>query len=421
VWNPQAVLNAKRILLIVTGGIAAYKTPDLVRQLIKAGARVRCVMSKSAEQFVTPLALASVSGDKVYTDLFSLTDEHEMGHINLSREADVILVAPATANTLAKMAHGLADNLVSTLLLATDKPVLAAPAMNVRMWEHVATRSNVELLKMRGVKMIGPDEGEMACGEWGEGRMAEPEDIVLALSAFFNACAPLSGYSAVVTSGPTVEAIDPVRYIANRSSGKQGHAIAQALHDLGAHVTLISGPVNLPDPNGVKTVHVESARDMQRAVDDVLPTDIAVCVAAVADWRVDGAASQKLKKDAASSNDAGAPSFNMIENPDILAGVSRPGANRPRLVVGFAAETENVIEHARAKLAKKGCDWICANDVSPDTGTFGGDANTVHLVTRTGVEDWPTQSKLAVAKQLANRISEHIAAHGEDLKPGESA
>ena len=420
-WIPQAVLNAKRILLIVTGGIAAYKTPDLVRQLIKAGASVRCVMSKSAEQFVTPLTLASVSGDKVYTDLFSLTDEHEMGHINLSREADVVLVAPATANTLAKMAHGLADNLVSTLLLATDKPVLAAPAMNVRMWEHVATRSNVELLKMRGVKMIGPDEGEMACGEWGEGRMAEPEDIVLALSAFFNASAPLSGYSAVVTSGPTVEAIDPVRYIANRSSGKQGHAIAEALHDLGAHVTLISGPVNLPDPDGVKTVHVESARDMQRAVDDVLPTDIAVCVAAVADWRVDGAATQKLKKDAASSNDASAPSFDMIENPDILAGVSRPGANRPRLVIGFAAETENVIEYARAKLAKKGCDWICANDVSPGTGTFGGDANTVHLVTRTGVEDWPTQSKFAVAKQLANRISDHIKALGDDLKPGESA
>lgn len=420
-WIPQAVLNAKRILLIVTGGIAAYKTPDLVRQLIKAGASVRCVMSKSAEQFVTPLTLASVSGDKVYTDLFSLTDEHEMGHINLSREADVILVAPATANTLAKMAHGLADNLVSTLLLATDKPVLAAPAMNVRMWEHVATRSNVELLKMRGVKMIGPDEGEMACGEWGEGRMAEPEDIVLALSAFFNASAPLSGYSAVVTSGPTVEAIDPVRYIANRSSGKQGHAIAEALYDLGAHVTLISGPVNLPDPDGVKTVHVESARDMQCAVDDVLPTDIAVCVAAVADWRVDGAATQKLKKDAASSNDARAPSFDMIENPDILAGVSRPGANRPRLVIGFAAETENVIEYARAKLAKKGCDWICANDVSPGTGTFGGDANTVHLVTRTGVEDWPTQSKFAVAKQLANRISDHIKALGDDLKPGESA
>ncbi|HEY9078714.1 bifunctional phosphopantothenoylcysteine decarboxylase/phosphopantothenate--cysteine ligase CoaBC [Magnetovibrio sp.] len=415
------MLNAKRILLIVTGGIAAYKTPDLVRQLTKAGASVRCVLTKGAEQFVTPLTLASLSGDKVYTDLFSLTDEHEMGHINLSREADVVLVAPATANTLAKMAHGLADNLATTLLLATDKPVLAAPAMNVRMWEHAATRSNVELLKMRGVKMIGPDEGEMACGEWGEGRMAEPEDIVMALNAHFDAAAPLNGFSAIVTSGPTLEAIDPVRYIANRSSGKQGHAIAAALQRLGARVTLISGPVNLPDPVGVKTVHVESARDMQRAVDEHLPADIAVCAAAVADWRVAGEATQKLKKDPIAAAGGTAPSFDMVENPDILAGVSRPGPHRPRLVVGFAAETENVIEYARAKLAKKGCDWICANDVSPETGTFGGDDNTVHLVTRTGVEDWPNQSKTAVAAQLAGRIAEHIASHADASKPGERA
>ena len=415
------MLNAKRVLLIVTGGIAAYKTPDLVRQLKKAGASVRCVLTDAAEQFVTPLTLQSLSGEQVYTDLFSLTDEHAMGHIELSRQADVVLVAPATANTVAKMAQGLADDLASTLLLATDKPVLAVPAMNVRMWEHAATQDNVTVLKKRGVSLVGPNEGGMACGEWGGGRMAEPAEVLAAVADFFDAHEPLKGKHAIVTSGPTYEPIDPVRYIANRSSGKQGHAIAQALHDLGAHVTLISGPVNLPDPNGVKTVHVESARDMQRAVDDVLPTDIAVCVAAVADWRVDGTATQKLKKDAASSNDAGAPSFDMIENPDILAGVSRPGANRPRLVIGFAAETENVIEHARAKLAKKGCDWICANDVSPGTGTFGGDANTVHLVTRTGVEDWPTQSKFAVAKQLANRISEHIKAVGEDLKPGESA
>jgi len=412
------VLNAKRILLIVTGGIAAYKTPELVRGLIRAGASVRCVLTKGGEQFVAPLTLSSLSGDKVYTDLFSLTDEHEMGHINLSREADVVLVAPATANTLAKMAHGIADDLATTLVLATDKPVLAAPAMNVRMWENAATRSNVALLKARGVRMIGPEEGEMACGEWGEGRMSEPEDIVLALSAFFNAAAPLNGYSAIVTSGPTVEAIDPVRYIANRSSGKQGHAIAQALKELGAHVTLVSGPVDLPDPVGVKTEHVESAREMQRAVDDILPVDIAVCAAAVADWRVQTEATQKLKKDAAASDDGAVPSLNMVENPDILAGISRPGANRPRLVVGFAAETENVIEHARAKLAKKGCDWICANDVSPSTGTFGGDDNTVHLVTRTGVEDWPTQSKLAVAKRLAKRIAEHIKAHTDVHKPG---
>jgi len=414
------VLNGKRILLIVTGGIAAYKTPELVRQLIKVGASVRCVMTPGAEQFVTPLTLASLSGDKVYSDLFSLTDEHEMGHINLSRQADVVLVAPATANTLAKMAHGLADNLALTLLLATDKSVLVAPAMNVRMWEHAATRANVALLKARGVRVIGPDEGEMACGEFGEGRMSEPEDIVMALRAFFVASAPLSEYSAIVTSGPTVEAIDPVRYIANRSSGKQGHAIALALRDLGAHVTLVSGPVELPDPSGVKTIHVESARDMKLAVEDLLPADIAVCAAAVADWRVANASDQKLKKSAGATSEARATSLDMVENPDILAALSKPGANRPRLVIGFAAETENVIEYARAKLAKKGCDWICANDVSPASGTFGGDANTVHLVTRTGIEDWPTQSKHAVAKQLASRIADYMTAHSDAQNPGET-
>ena len=414
------MLNGKRILLIVTGGIAAYKTPELVRQLIKAGASVRCVMTPGAEQFVTPLTLASLSGDKVYSDLFSLTDEHEMGHINLSRQADVLLVAPATANTLAKMAHGIADNLALTLLLATDKPVLVAPAMNVRMWEHAATGANVALLKVRGVRVIGPDEGEMACGEYGEGRMSEPEDIVLGLRAFFVASAPLSGCSAIITSGPTLEAIDPVRYIANRSSGKQGHAIAIALRDLGAHVSLVSGPVELPDPAGVKTIHVESARDMEQAVEDLLPADIAVCAAAVADWRVANASEQKLKKSAKPASGGGGAHLDMVENPDILANLSRPGASRPRLVVGFAAETENVIEYARAKLAKKGCDWMCANDVSPASGTFGGDANTVHLVTRTGVEDWPTQSKHAVAKQLADRIVEYMNPHSDAKKPGET-
>ncbi|MBL4614641.1 MAG: bifunctional phosphopantothenoylcysteine decarboxylase/phosphopantothenate--cysteine ligase CoaBC [Magnetovibrio sp.] len=410
------MLIGKRILLIVTGGIAAYKTPELVRQLIKAGARVRCVMSQGAEQFVTPLSLASVSGDKVYTDLFSLTDEHEMGHINLSRQADVLLVAPATANTLAKMAHGMADNLATTLLLATDKPVLAAPAMNVRMWEHAATQDNVELLKARGVHLIGPDEGDMACGEWGEGRMSEPHAIVQAVVDFFDADAPLKGLRAVVTSGPTHEPIDPVRYIANRSSGKQGHAIAQALHDLGAQVTLVSGPVALPDPVGVTTHHVQTARQMKTAVDAVLPVDIAVCAAAVADWRVDGEAEQKIKKSGTQS-----PSFSTVQNPDILASLSIPGAARPRLVVGFAAETESVIEHARAKLAKKGCDWICANDVSSSTNTFGGDDNTVHLVTRTGVDDWPRQSKLCVARQLARRIADHMRKQDTSEQPGETA
>jgi len=412
VWNPQAVLNAKRILLIVTGGIAAYKTPDLVRQLIKAGARVRCVMSKSAEQFVTPLTLASVSGDKVYTDLFSLTDEHEMGHINLSREADVILVAPATANTLAKMAHGLADNLVSTLLLATDKPVLAAPAMNVRMWEHAATRDNVAVLKKRGVTLTGPKEGDMACGEWGEGRMSEPEEILAAVADFLDAHAPLKGKHAIVTSGPTVEPIDPVRYIANRSSGKQGHAIAAALRDLGGAVTLVSGPTQLPDPAGITTVRVERARDMLAAVQSALPADVFVAAAAVADWRMADEATQKIKK----SPNFEHSSLNLVENPDILATLAQAGPMRPPLVVGFAAETESVVEHARAKLAKKGCDWICANDVSPERGTFGGDDNTVHLVTRTGVEDWPTQSKTAVAKRLADRIAEHFSVTAQQVE-----
>ena len=407
------MLNAKRVLLIVTGGIAAYKTPDLVRQLIKAGASVRCVMTKSAEQFVTPLTLGSVSNDKVYTDLFSLTDEHDMGHINLSREADVLLVAPATANTLAKLAHGIGDNLATTLLLATDKPVIVAPAMNVRMWEHDATQDNIELLKARGVTFIGPGEGDMACGEWGEGRMSEPADIVEALDVFFGTHAPLKGKKAIVTSGPTREAIDPVRFIANHSSGKQGHAIAEALRDLGADVTLVSGPVSLDNPDGMNVINIESARDMKAAVDEALPADIAVCAAAVADWRVDVEADQKLKKD-----QKGIPTLSMVENPDILAGLSQPGPDRPALVVGFAAETEKVIEHARAKLAKKGCDWICANDVSPATGTFGGDANTVHLVSRTGIEDWPSQSKRQVARQLADRIVDHFADHSTERVQG---
>ena len=401
------MLNAKRILLIVTGGIAAYKTPELVRLFKKAGAEVKCVLSASGAQFVTPLTLQSLSGEAVHTELFSLTDENEMGHIELSRWADVVLVAPATANTLAKMAHGLADDLPSTLLLATDKPVMAAPAMNVRMWEHAATRDNVATLQARGVTMIGPDEGDMACGEWGEGRMSEPADIFAKVAEFLDVHAPLQGLHAVVTSGPTHEPIDPVRYIANRSSGKQGHAIAAALRDLGCAVTLVTGPVALPDPAGVRTVHVESARDMLAAVEAARPMDIFVAAAAVADWRAQDAARQKIKKGA----DAGLPDLALTENPDILQTVSQPGPDRPRLVVGFAAETENVIDHARAKLAKKGCDWICANDVSHGTGTFGGDDNTVHLVTRTGVEDWPTQSKAAVARRLAERMAEHLGQH----------
>jgi len=412
------VLPGKRVLLIVSGGIAAYKTPELVRQLVKAGARVRCILTRGGAEFVTPLTLASLSGDTVYTDLFSLTDEHDMGHIQLSRDADVLLVAPASANTLAKMAHGQADNLATTVLLATDKPVLVAPAMNVRMWEHAATRSNIAILRERAVDVIGPEVGDMACGEVGEGRMSEPADIVAALDHFFTASTPLHGYSAIVTSGPTYEAIDPVRYIANRSSGKQGHAIAQALRELGARVSLVCGPVALPDPPGVVTVHVESARDMQRAVDQLLPADIAVCAAAVADWRVAHPTDQKLKK--SPSQDRAAPTLNMVENPDILAALSRPGPDRPLLVVGFAAETENLIEHARAKLAKKGCDWICANDVGPASGTFDGDRNTIHLITRAAVENWPGQSKLAAARQLAARIGAHIKTIASSQTSGEA-
>lgn len=398
------MLNAKRVLLIVTGGIAAYKTPELVRLFKKAGAEVKCVLTKAGAEFVTPLTLQSLSGEAVHTDLFSLTDENEMGHIELSRWADVVLVAPATANTLAKMAQGLADDLAATLLLATDKPVLAAPAMNVRMWEHAATRANVATLTGRGVTMIGPDEGDMACGEWGEGRMSEPAEILAAVAAFLDAHAPLRGLRAVVTSGPTHEPIDPVRFIANRSSGKQGHAIAEALRDLGADVTLVTGPVALSDPESLKTVHVESARDMLAAVEAAGRADVFVAAAAVADWRVTDEAAQKIKK----AESAALPDLDLTENPDILQTVSQPGPERPRLVVGFAAETETVIDHARAKLAKKGCDWICANDVSPATGTFGGDANTVHLVTRGGVEDWPTLSKTEVARRLARRIADHL-------------
>lgn len=405
------MLNAKRVLLIVTGGIAAYKTPELVRQLKKAGASVRCVVTKSAEQFVTPLTLQSLSGDKVYGDLFSLTSEHEMGHIELSRQADLVLVAPATANVLAKMTQGLADDLATTLLLATDKPVLVAPAMNVRMWEHAATQHNVEVLKKRGITFIGPDVGDMACGEVGEGRMSEPDFITAQVAEFFDATAPLKGKHAIVTSGPTHEPIDPVRYIANRSSGKQGHAIALALRALGCEVTLISGPVELADPIGVQTIHVETARDMLAAAQAAPTADIFVGAAAVADWRVADAADQKIKKNA----DAALPGLELIENPDILSTSAQPGPNRPALVIGFAAETENLVEHARTKLAKKGCDWICANDVS-DKEIFGGDQNTVHLITRSGVEAWPTQSKHAVAQQLATHIAEYFSIAEQNQK-----
>ena len=401
------MLENRRILLIVAGGIAAVKVPDLIRRLRERGAHVRCILTKGGAQFVTPLTLAALSGDKCYQELFDLKDESEMGHIRLSREADIILVAPATADIMAKMVAGMADDLATTALLATDKPVMIAPSMNVMMWTHPATQSNLQILKTREVKVVGPSAGDLACGEVGNGRMAEVPEIIAALSRFFqknDGQGPLTGYKALVTSGPTYEPIDPVRYIANRSSGKQGHAVAAALAELGAQVTLISGPTFEPDPDGVAVTRVETARQMMKACAEALPAAIVVCAAAVADWSVEGAG-QKLKKADKS------PALKFTENPDILATLSQPGPGRPGLVVGFAAETENLIENAQLKRAKKNCDWIVANDVSPGSGAFGGDNNTVHLVTAEGVESWPTLRKRAVAERLAERIAAYVQRH----------
>ncbi len=392
----------KRLLLIVSGGIAAYKALELVRLATKAGYGVTAVLTEAGRQFVTPLSLQALTGAKVYQDLFSLTDESEMGHIELSRAADLVVVAPATANILAKLAGGLADDLASTLLLATDKPVLVAPAMNVRMWEHAATVENIATLKARGVLVVEPDEGPMACGEFGPGRLAEPAVILSAIEAALND-GPLKGRHAIVTSGPTHEPIDPVRYLANRSSGKQGHAIAQALAALGARVTLITGPVSLPDPFGMDIVKVETAREMFAAVQAALPADIAVCAAAVADWHVE-AAGQKIKKDGSGQP----PALKLSENPDILASISKPGPGRPRLVVGFAAETENLAEHAAAKRVRKGCDWIVANNVG-GTGIMGGDENEVLLLTGEITENWARMGKIQLARKLAGKIGEVFA------------
>ncbi|WP_421883116.1 bifunctional phosphopantothenoylcysteine decarboxylase/phosphopantothenate--cysteine ligase CoaBC [Pacificispira sp.] len=399
-----------RIVLIVSGGIAAYKSLELIRRLRERGVAVRCVLTKGGAEFVTPLSLAALSEDKVYTDLFSLTDESEMGHIQLSRQADLIVVAPASADILAKMTAGLADDIATTVLLATDKPVMVAPAMNVRMWDHPATQDNLATLKRRGVRVIGPDEGPMACGEFGYGRLSEPETIAAAiLDALKKDTAPkqplLAGRSALVTSGPTHEPIDPVRYIANRSSGKQGHAIAAALAAQGAQVTLVSGPTRLDDPAGVETIRVESAQEMLDACRKALPVDVAVFAAAVADWRVEQAADSKLKKQDGSAP----PTLSLTENPDILKTVSSAPKDRPALVVGFAAETGSVVEKAIAKRGRKGCDWIVANDVSTGSGTFGGEDNQVHLITPEGAEEWPRLSKAEVAERLADRIAAHFA------------
>ena len=401
------MLDGKRILLVISGGIAAYKSLVLMRRLRERGASVRCILSRGGAQFVTPLSVAALSHEKVYLDQFSLTEESELGHLRLSQEADLVVVAPATADILAKMAHGLADELATTVLLASAAPILVAPAMNHRMWLHAATLENMHTLELRGVKRVGPNQGPLAEDEMGIGRMAEPEEILAAIEAQFRAGGRLAGLRALVTSGPTHEAIDPVRYIANRSSGKQGHAIAAALAELGAETVLVSGPTALADPPGVSVFRIESAREMLTACERALPVEVAVCAAAVADWRAAGAAEQKLKKNGGSDP----PSLTLAENPDILAALAQPGNRRPRLVVGFAAETENVVVNARVKRAKKGCDWLLANDVSPGTGTFGGDRNTIHLVTEKGVETWPTLAKEDVARRLAERIA-------DTLRPG---
>jgi len=398
------MLAGKRILLVISGGIAAYKSLELIRRLREQGALVRAILTKGGAQFVTPLSVAALSESKVYQDLFSLTDESEMGHIRLSRESDLIVVAPASADLLAKLAHGLADDLASTTLLAADKPILIAPAMNMMMWAHPATQANIATLKARGLRQIGPESGDLACGEVGGGRMAEPMEILAAIEAYLGAAAPLSGRRALVTSGPTIEPLDPVRFIANRSSGKQGHAIAAALARRGAATVLVAGPTAEPDPAGVEVRRIESAEEMLAACRAALPADIAVCAAAVADFRPAKVAAQKIKKGTAAP-----PPIELTRNPDILATLSAPGNARPRIVVGFAAETEDLIANAKKKLAAKGCDLVLANDVSTGSGTFGGAENTVHLVAADGVESWPRLSKQEVAERLADTIERRLA------------
>jgi phosphopantothenoylcysteine decarboxylase / phosphopantothenate---cysteine ligase len=393
---------SRRILLIIGGGIAAYKSLELIRELRRGGMDVRCAMTHAAQQFITPMSAAALSENPVYTDLFSLKDEAEMGHIQLSRAADLVVVCPATADLLAKMAHGLAGDLASTVLLATDKPVLVAPAMNVRMWHHGATQRNVAQLKLDGVRFVGPSEGAMACGEFGLGRMSDVAEIVAAIDAQFHT-GLLKGKHVIVTAGPTQEPIDPVRSIINRSSGKQGYAVAASLAQLGATVTLISGPTQLDAPAGVTRVDVQTARDMQTAVMQALPADVFVGVAAVADWRVEQAV-HKIKKTAGS-----VPTLKLIENPDILAGIAALEIQRPRLVIGFAAETDAVLEHARAKRLKKKCDWIVANDVSPECGVFGGDTTSLHVITATDETSWLEVSKADAANHLARKIADVLA------------
>ncbi|MGB6390013.1 MAG: bifunctional phosphopantothenoylcysteine decarboxylase/phosphopantothenate--cysteine ligase CoaBC [Methyloceanibacter sp.] len=398
-------MQGKRILLIVGGGIAAYKSLELVRRLRERGASVRAILTKGGAEFVTPLSLSVLTEEKAFTDLFDLKDEAEIGHIRLSREADLIVVAPATADLMAKMAHGLASDLATAVLLAADKKALVAPAMNVRMWQHPATRRNIATLRDDGIVFVGPNEGDMACGEYGPGRMAEPAEIVQAIERLLpvKLTGPLSGRRVLITSGPTHEPLDPVRYLANRSSGKQGHALALAATALGAEVTLVTGPVVLADPEGVHVIKVETARQMLEAVLAALPADIAICAAAVADWRAGEESRQKLKKI------GGETSLTLTQNPDILASIAKLGPKRPPLVIGFAAETENVLAHAAAKRRAKGADWIVANDVSPGTGVMGRDDTRVHLITAEGAEDWPAMSKQEAARRLLERAAELLS------------
>jgi phosphopantothenoylcysteine decarboxylase / phosphopantothenate---cysteine ligase len=404
VGGGRRLVHGNSVLLIIGGGIAAYKSLELIRRLKEREFSVRAILTAGGAQFVTPLSVSALTGEKVFQDLFSLTDESEMGHIQLSRAADLVVVAPATADLMAKLASGHANDLASTALLATDKRVLMAPTMNVRMWNHPATQRNLTTLKNDGVLFVGPNEGEMACGEFGPGRMAEPKEIVAAIeSALAKSAGPLAGVKALVTAGPTQEPLDPVRFLANRSSGKQGYAIAGALADAGAETTLVSGPVEITPPARVKLLKVQTAREMLAACESVLPVDVAVFTAAVSDWRPEPMFNSKLKKREGGT----APDLKLASNPDILATIAQ-GAKRPALVVGFAAETDDVMANAHAKRTKKGADWIVANDVSPSTGIMGGDDNTVHLITASGVEDWPPMRKTEVARRLASRIAQAL-------------
>jgi phosphopantothenoylcysteine decarboxylase / phosphopantothenate---cysteine ligase len=402
--SPAADASDRRILLIIGGGIAAYKSLDLIRRLYDRGAHVRCVLTQAAQHFVTPLAVGALAGERAYTDLFDPQSEFDIGHIRLARDADLIVVAPATADLIAKMAGGHADDLATAVLLATDKPILIAPAMNPHMWAAKATERNLAQLAADGIHVVGPNSGAMAeRGETGLGRMAEPPEIVAAAEALLHRAGALSGRRVLVTSGPTSEPIDPVRFIANRSSGKQGHAIAAAAAAAGADVVLVSGPVAVPDPAGVAVVKVETARQMLDAVEKALPADVAIFAAAVADWRAAEPSTSKIKKQQGRT-----PTLKLIENPDILSTVAHRKSGRPRLVIGFAAETDHVIANAKTKLAKKGCDWILANDVSPGTGIMGGDSNTIHVITEAAVESWPPQSKDDVARMLIERIAAEL-------------